>query len=172
MTARKKEKAKPGGRRRVVGVGQWLNRTQIAYRARMNRDTVTKYLAMDGAPKPNAQQCYNYAAVMAFIEKHAPRLSPGNDEGKTIRQAILKMEMEDREIDLKVKRGLYVPKDEIEPVIIGFMKQLTADLRLKFEDELPPKYEGKTTAERQKMNADAIDYVLARVRDGAQPLTA
>lgn len=170
MTKKKKAPAKPRGRRRVVGVGEWLPKTQIAYRAKMNREIVAKYLAMEGAPKPNEQQCYRYADVMAFIGKHAPRLSPGNDEGKTTRQAILKLQLEDMEIDLKVKRGLYIAKDEIEPAITEFMTALTEDLRAKFEFELPGKYEGMTTAERQRANIDAIDYVLRRVKEGSKPI--
>jgi hypothetical protein len=82
------------------------------------------------------------------------------------------MEAEDMAIDLSVKRGQFVDKKSIEPVIASFMAALTDDLRAKFEGELPQKYEGKTAAERAKLNADGIDYVLGRLKSGARPLTS
>lgn len=169
--ARKKPKPKPRGRKRVVSVGDRLTRTQIALRAKIDRETVSKYLAMDGAPKPDGQMRYSYKAALAWIEKNAPRLASSSDEMRKIKESILRMEAEDMAIDLAVKRGRYVDKVTIEPTIAAFMAQLTDDMRTKFEQELPPKYERMTTVERQQSNAAAIDWVLTRIKSGAAPIT-
>jgi hypothetical protein len=149
-----------------------MSRSQIALRAGIDRETVTKYLAQPGAPQPNAKNLYEYHITVEWIRSMAPKLNAGSDEMKAIKLAMAKMQREDFEIDLNVKRGLYVEKKAIEPTIAAFMAQLTDDLRNKFEQELPGKYEAKSTVERAKINADAIDFVLTRMKTGAAPITS
>lgn len=169
--ARTQAKAKPRGRRRVVSVGDRLTRTQIARRGKLDRDTVSKYLAMEGAPKPDKQMRYDFRAAMAWIERNAPRIA-SSEEMKKIKDSMVRMEAEDMAIDLAVKRGAYVDKKTIEPTIAAFMAQLTDDMRTKFEQELPPKYDRMTTVERMQANAAAVDWVLLRIKSGAAPITS
>lgn len=168
---RKPAKVKRLGRRHAARVGDRLTRSQIAERARIDRGTVSKYLAMEGAPRPDKQIRYSYRAAMDWIDRQAPRIASNSEEMRKIKESKLRMEAEDMAIDLAVKRGQYVDKATIEPAIATFMAQLTDDLRTKFEQELPPKYEGRKTIERQQLNAAAIDWVLLRIKTGTEPLT-
>ena len=88
-----------------------------------------------------------------------------------MRQAILQMELEDMALDLAEKKGRLVDKKKIEPTIAAFMSALTTNLRNKFEFELPPKYDGLDQAARAKLNADAVDWVMTRIKTGAAPIT-
>jgi hypothetical protein len=49
---------------------------------------------------------------------------------------------------------------------------LTADMQLKFEQELPAKYEGLDRVARAKLNSDAIDWVMTRFKFGTAPITS
>jgi hypothetical protein len=158
------------GKRRVVNVGDRLSRSQMALRAHMDRGTLAKYLAMEGAPKPDERELFSYTEVMAWIQRNAPTLA-SSEELRKLKESILRMEADDKAIDLAVKRGRLVDKMKIVPAVAAFNTQLTDDLRTKFEMELPPKYEGKSRIERQQMNADAIDWVLRRLKAGQHSLT-
>jgi hypothetical protein len=169
MTAPKK--AVSAGRHRASGVGDWLPMSQIAMRAKIDRETVTKYLRMEGAPKPDEMRRFNYREALAWIEKNAPRAAGNSAELNELKKTQLRIKNEIAEIDLKVKRGQFFDKREIEPAILKFNTQLTQDLQAKFELELPTKYAGKTVAEIQQMNAAAVDWVLNRLKEGQQPIT-
>lgn len=162
----------PSGRHRASGVGDWLPLSQIALRAKIDRETVTKYMRMEGAPAPDDARRYNYRAALAWIEKHAPRVAGNSTELNELRKTQLRIKNEIAEIDLKVKRGQFFDKREIEPAILKFNTQLTADLQAKFEQELPTKYAGKSVAEIQQLNAAAVDWVLTRLKDGQKPIVA
>lgn len=149
-----------------------MTRSEIARRSKLDRETIRKYLATEGAPRPNKRQLYNYKAVLAWVEAQSPKLSANSDEMKRIKESLLRMEEEDARIDLNVKRGLYVEKEKILPAIQAFCAQLTVDLRAKFEQELPPKCIGRTAIDVQRMNAEAIDWVLTRLKGGAKPIAA
>jgi hypothetical protein len=126
---------------------------------------------MDGAPAADAKKRHDFRAAKDWIEKNAARISAGTEEMKRIKESIVRMEAEDMALDLAEKRGRLVDKKKIEPAIAAFCSQLTEDLRNKFEFELPPKYEGLDRAARGKLNADAIDWVLTRLKNGAAPLS-
>lgn len=162
----------PRGRKRKAGEGKRLTRSQIALRSGINRETVSQYLARDGAPKPDGDMRYDYDSALAFIKANAPKVGQQSPEMAQMREALLRIQLEKEQIELAVQRGRYVDKTKIVPAIAGFNTQLTDDLRMKFESELPPKYEGKNRVERQQMNADAIDWVLRRLKAGQRPLTS
>jgi hypothetical protein len=171
-TRRKQEGTGAGrpGKLHVRGLGRRLNRTQLAERLRLDRKTVSKYLAMQGAPRPDKRQRYDVAAAKTFIEANAPKIG-GSEELKKIRESMLRMEAEDMALDLEERKGRLVKKSDIEPAIIAFTSALTENLRTKFEFELPPKYEGLDAAARTKLNADGIDWVIRQLKAGTAPLT-
>lgn len=160
--------AKPSrGRRHVVNAGEWLTRSQIALRAGIDRETVSKYLGLAGAPKPDARMRFHYKRAMEWIGKTAPRLSAGNNEEmRALRESLLRMDVEERAIELGVKKGQFIERAKIKPAIDAVMGKLTVDLQDVFERELPGKYKGRTSIECVELNAAAVDRVLKRMREG------
>lgn len=147
--------------------GDRANRSQIAARLGIDRRMVLRYLAMEEAPQPDAKKRYDFAAARKWIFEQSARKSQNAEEMKAIADSMKRMEHEDMALDLAEKRGRLVDRKKIEPAIASFCSQLTEDLRNKFEFELPPKYEGLDRAGRAKLNADAIDWILLRLKNGA-----
>ncbi len=159
------------GLRRNAGKGEWLTRSQIALRAGIDREGVSRYLGMEGAPKPNKKMMFHFKTAVEWIKKNAPRLGTSGEEMRSINLTIKRLDAEEKALDLAVKKGEFVEKKTIAPTVAAFMGQLTADLMSEFEQRLAPKYAGKTAIECQQMNAAAIDWVLKRLKAGASPIT-
>lgn len=166
---KKKAKVRTVGRKSALKLGDRLNRLQIAKRSGLDRATVTKYLAAEGAPPPDERMCWSFKAAMEWFAQVAP-IAGGGSEMKKLREAKLRVEAEEAAFDFGIKRGRYIEREEIGPAIAAFNAQLTADLRAKFEFELPAKYDGKKTVERQALNAAAIDWILKRLKHGQEAI--
>ncbi len=161
------------GKRTFVGIGEWLTKSQIALKGHLDSVTVAKYLDLDGAPKPNEKRQFHFKTVMEWIQANSNRVAGANSvEMRKLKEAVLRIDAEERAFDFGVKRGQYVAMTEIEPAIAAFCSQLTADLRQKFEFELPDKYEGKGAVDRKVMNAEGIDWVLKRLKAGTGALVS
>lgn len=152
--------------------GRRLLKLDLARELGMSRTTLDGYLNLKDppAPKPDAARRYSVDEVQRFIAENSAKAGT-NAEIRTLRETLLRMQVERETIELDELRGRYVRKDEIGPAVAIIAAQLTDDLRLKFETELPPKYDGRTTLERQKLNADGIDWVLRRLKHGTKKLT-
>jgi hypothetical protein len=132
---------------------------------KLSRTTVQKYLLQDGAPKPDPKTGYDVAAVRNYIAEHGS----GNVEGSEVNQLRAqkqRLEIEEMEDARLLRRGELVKKSQIAPAVAAYNAGLTADLRQKFEIELPGKYKGRGMVECQQMNAEAIDWVLKRLKEG------
>lgn len=170
-TKRKPARAKRAARQpAAAGKGERLARTEIALRAGIDRETVTKYLRMPGAPAADHGGRYSYRDALAWIEKKAPRAMGGGENLGKLREQGLKLKNELASLDLAIRRSEFVEKRRIQPAVLAFCKQLTDDLRAKFEYELPGKYDGRSVAEKRQLNAEAIDWVLTRLKAGAAPI--
>lgn len=165
----RKERA-AGRWRKKPRAGGRLNITRLAEAIKVDRKTVSKWLAEPGAPKPDQHKRFDVAAADAWIKAQSPKIG-ASEEVKRLREWILKMEAEDMDLTLRQRRGELVKKSEIEPAITSFTSALVEHMRAKFEFELPGKYEGKTTEERAALNAQAIDFVLTQLKAGTAPLT-
>jgi hypothetical protein len=155
------------GRRRVVNVGEWLTRSQIALRSGIDRETVSKYLGMADAPKPDKKMRFHYKQAMEWIGKTAPRVASGNNEEmRTLREALLRMDVEARALELGVTKGQFIERAKIRPGIENVMGRLTVDLQSVLEEETPPKLVGKNVTEIRQIIAAALDRVLKRVKEG------
>lgn len=166
----RKRKKPHGGKGRGHAVklkrsGDRLTRTGVAARLKLDRGTLSGYLNMEGAPKPDAHGLFSVEEVRAWHEANATR-TPNNSAMRELKETIMRMEAEERGIELGIKKGLYIAKSKILPAVSEFNRQLTEDLVNKFEMELPGKYPGKKTVEIAKMNADAIVWVLTRLKHG------
>lgn len=158
------------GRRRVVSAGDRLSRSQIALRSNIDRETVTKYLALKGAPKPDDKMRFDYQEALAWIDKNAPRAGAGGDEQKKLRTELLRVQLELAQIQLATEKGESMRKADFGPTISAFMSDLTKNLVDIFEKELPSKLHGLSTVEIAALNAAGIDRVLKRLKAGAAPL--
>jgi predicted transcriptional regulator len=137
----------------------------LARELKLSRTTVQKYLGQDGAPKADKEGRYDKAAVADFIAKQGSANVEGS-EMRNLRARKLRAETEQLEAELAARRGETITKSEIAPAIAAFNVELTANLRQKFELELPGRYKGKGMVECQQMNAAAIDWILERLKAG------
>lgn len=164
------KKLRARGRPTIVGRGDRLSRDQIAFRAKISRTTVRKYLGMDGAPQPDGGNLFSMKEVLAFIEKNSTR-GPDSDEMRGLREAKLRVEAEEAAFDFGVKRGKYIELGKIAPTLSAFFKQHLVDAQAIFEHELPVKYSGKSQVECQQLNAEGIDRLFTRAKAWRDTLT-
>lgn len=155
----------PKGRAPRTEIGDRLTRSAIALRAHIDPGTIKKYLEMEGAPKPDENRKYSMKDTLAWIERNAPRIA-NNEEMRTLKESLLRMEVEDRALELGKKKGQLIERAKIRPAIEAVMSKLTPDLQDVFERELPPKYKGRSTIECAELNAHGLDRVLRRMKEG------
>ncbi len=148
-----------------------MTRTQIAVQAGLDRQTVTRYLGMEGAPKPDDKQRWSYKEVLPWIQSQAPRLGGKSDEMIKIREARARLDLEEAEHDMKVKRGQYIDKSRIAGVFAVAFGSLTIKLQEVFERELPARLEGRTLIERTELMAAGIDRVLGALKEDMDRLS-
>ncbi len=156
----------PKGRRprSQLGEGDKLTRTQISKRIGMDRGTLAKYLAMEGAPGPDAAHRYSLAAVKAWFDANSPKSNTA--EMRTLKEAQARLELEKSKLELDIMKNRYHLKSDIRPGIEAVMSRHSADLVSVFEGELPPKCAGKTTNEIRELMAAAVDRVMRRMKEG------
>jgi hypothetical protein len=152
------------GRKRTAHIGDRLTRAQIALRCGHDREIVTKYLAMEGAPKPDEKMRFSYKEALAWIQAQSPRLGANAVEIQKMREAKMRLELESLEHDMRVKRGQYIDKSRIAAVFTVVNQSLTAKMRDVFEKEIPPRLEGRTQTERTTILAEGIDRVLKSLK--------
>lgn len=119
---------------------------------------------MDGAPKPDDKMRYSYKAALAWIHEQSPRIGANSTEVQKMREAKLRLELEEMEHDMRVKRGQYIEKSRIAGVFTIVNSSLTAKMREVLEKEIPPKMEGRTHVERTQILADAVDRILKSLK--------
>ena len=75
-------------------------------------------------------------------------------------------EVEDRELKVALKKGLYVSMEEVSLEWTKVAGRVTSLLRNKFENELPPILSGLDATGIQEENRKAIDEVLTLLSQG------
>ena len=143
--------------------GRRLNKKMLAEELGISRPTLDEYLNRATAPQPDAMGTFSVEETAAYISRHGVR-AISSEEMKRIRMTLLRIQAKEAELDLAVKQGELVAIRELEPDFALMCNQLVADLRAKFEFELPARYVGKNAVECEQMNADGIDYVLTRLK--------
>lgn len=146
-----------------------ISKSELARRCAVSRQSIAKYLAAAGAPRSDRAGLFDAVAAAFHVGKCLARATPA-DNVTNLRERKLALELEALERTAAHERGELVLTSQIAPTIAAFMAQLTDDLRTKFEQELPPKYEGKGTIERQALNAAGVDWVLLKIKAGAAPI--
>jgi hypothetical protein len=128
---------------------------------KISRPTLDAYLTMQGSPVPDESRTYDVEAVAEFISQQA-KTAAVDASAKNYRMEKTRMEAENLAFDLQVKRGEFFRKSVAIPVFAAMTADLVANLREKFEAELPPRYVGKSQIENAQMNQVAVDLIIAR----------
>jgi len=167
---------------RRVSTGKTLNATELALlktRAASNQDTVSTakdvtdlavilgvtrqtvhtWLKRKGAPKAQADGSHVVAAWRQFIEVNGLKGSTQHDS-EALKARKLLAEVEDRELRVALKRGIYVLKGDVEAEWHRRMAVLKNLLYAKLTLELPPLCAGRDAIEIQQMNQTALDAAL------------
>lgn len=143
-----------------------LGKKDLAQTLGITRPTLDGYLNRTDPPPPvpDKDRAYDLNEVAAYIAANAA--NPTSTEAiRRLRENLLKTQAEDAEMDLAVKRGRLIDKAAIEPGVSEIQTWWSAKLQAVFEGELPRKYEGKSTIDRQKLNADAIDRLMREFKE-------
>lgn len=142
-----------------------VTKSDLVRELKLSRTTVQKYLTQDGAPQPDPRTGYDVEKVRAHIAEQGSGSVEGSEVAQ-LRAQKQRLEIEEMEDARLLRRGELVKKSQIAPAVAAYNAGLTADLRQKFEIELPAKYKGRGMVECQQMNAEAVDWILARLKSG------
>jgi hypothetical protein len=155
---------------------EFATKLDISKKIGVSRPTIDKYLAMEGAPKPNEDMRYNLLAVLDWIRECGAKSVPTNAVADA-RQKKLLLECDKLTIAidqgrhaLAVQRGEYISKAEASETLAPLMSELKSMLQQVFEVELPSQYRGKTAVEQAELNAAGVDRVIQRIREGTARL--
>lgn len=142
-----------------------LPKTALAMLLAVSRTTLTKYLAMPGAPKPDSDGRFLLEPVKRWIEERAPRAGE-SPSTKRLRGERLQLQTAAIRRDLAALRLRHVSRDEIAPTIMALVGTLRHELERWFLKELPPRWAGLGVIEIQQINALGVDAVANRIRTG------
>jgi hypothetical protein len=125
----------------------------------VSRRTVTMWRKMNGAPKALSNGDHDVSAWREFVRlnglKGGKELEGANHEALKARRLLV--DIEERELRLAIKRGDYLPMEEVRRTVIEGMARLFAILHKRLEDELPPLSCGKDAVGIREENAKALD---------------
>lgn len=130
----------------------------------VTRQTLYSWRKKPDAPKPAADGGHGVLAWREFIAKHDLKagLSP---DAEVLKARKLLAEIEDRELKVSIKKGAFVPLEQVRQEWTTRAMKATAMLRSKFEQELPPVLVGLDAAAIQCECRDAIDEVLKVIHE-------
>jgi phage terminase Nu1 subunit (DNA packaging protein) len=133
----------------------------------VTRQSVTAWKKRKDAPTPAANGLHDVAAWREFMRRHDLKgAAPSMDEETALRARKLLAEVEDRELKVALKKGLYVSMEEVSLEWTRVAGRVTSLLRNKFENELPPILSGLDATGIQEENRKAIDEVLTLLNQG------
>ena len=133
--------------------------TELAAILGVTRQTIHAWLKRKGAPKANEDGSHVVAAWRQFIETNGLKGATQHDS-EALKARKLLAEIEDRELRVALKRGVYVLKSEVEGEWHRRMAVLKNLLYAKLTLELPPLCVGQDAIEIQQINQSALDAVL------------
>lgn len=144
-----------------------LKKKALAAQLGISRVTLDEYLnrKTPPPPKPDKAGAYSVDDVAHYIEVNGAK-AVSTEEMRRLREALLRMDVEERAIQIGIRKGEIIERAKVRPGIEAVMGRLTADLQAKFEQELPSKYGGRTGLQCAELNAAAVDWVLRRMKEG------
>jgi hypothetical protein len=133
--------------------------TDLAEILGVTRQTIHAWLKRKGAPKAQADGSHVVLAWRQFIEANGIKGATQPDSDALKARKLL-AEVEDRELRVALKRGIYVPKGDVEAEWHRRMAVLKNLLYAKLTLELPPLCAGQDAIGIQQMNQAALDAAL------------
>ena len=133
------------------------------------RQSITTWKKRKDAPQAAANGLHDVAAWREFMKRHDLKgAEPGTDFDTALRARKLLAEVEERELKVAVRKGLYVTVEEVRRTWTTQIGRATALLRNKFESELPPILSGLDATGIQEECRKAIDEVLTLLHEGGK----
>ena len=133
--------------------------TELASILGVTRQTLHAWRKRKSAPKENEDGTHDVIAWRQFVELNGLKGSVQPD-ADALKARKLLAEIEDRELKVALKRGLYVFKAEVEAEWHRRMAVLKNLLYAKLTLELPPLCAGHDAIDIQQINQAALDAVL------------
>ena len=131
------------------------------------RQSITTWKKRKDAPQAAANGLHDVAAWREFMKRHDLKgAEPGTDFDTALRARKLLAEVEERELKVAVRKGLYVAMEDVRQEWTRIAGRVTSLLRNKFENELPPILSGLDATGIQEENRKAIDEVLTLLNQG------
>ena len=133
----------------------------------VTRQSLNKWRKMKDAPQSAPNGLHTVADWRDFMIKHDLKgAQSSTDEETALRARKLLAEVEERELKVAVRKGLYVTLEEVRHTWTTQIGRATALLRNKFESELPPILSGLDATGIQEECRKAIDEVLDILHEG------
>lgn len=133
----------------------------------VTRRTLSNWRKLTGAPEPKANGQYDVLAWREFVRVRG--LKSGAEsigDAESLKARKLLIDIEDRELKVAIRRGDYVPIEEVRLTWTSEVAKAIALLRKKFENELPPLIAGKDAVAIQHEAAKVIDEVCGLLNRG------
>ena len=164
VAERSRIEARAAGSQETLAYAKTL--VELAAVLGVTRRTLTAWQKMDGSPKTLSNGMWPVADWREFVRVRGLKASKtpvGNEEALKARKLLA--EVEERELRIAVKKGEYVPLNQVRTEWIGLVAQATSILRAKFENELPPILSGLDATGIQRECRQAIDEVLRSLHE-------
>ena len=144
------------------------NYVELAEILGVTRQALGHWRRRKDAPKAAANGLHEVGAWREFMRRHELKCSESTiaDEEDILKARKLLAEVEDRELRVAVKKGLYVPLDLVKEEWTTRVGRAVNLLRNKFECELPPILSGLDAVGIQDECRKAIDEVMSILHAG------
>ena len=120
------------------------NFVELATALKVTRQTINGWKKFEDAPKPAANGLHDVGQWREFMRQRGLK---GGEEMPDVQQALkarkLLAEVEERELRLSVKRGEFIPVEQVKKEWTGLVGRARALLEARLLNELPPVLSGK-----------------------------
>lgn len=133
--------------------------SELALALGVSRQTIHAWRKREGAPEPGSDGSHDVLAWREFARVNGLKSGVTHDN-ESLKARKLLAEIEDRELRVAQRKGLYTLVSEVEAEWHRRMASLKNLLYSKLTMELPPLCVGKSAIEILQLNRDALDSVL------------
>ena len=141
---------------------------ELAAALGVTRRTINNWRKIPGAPEPASNGSHNVSAWRDFVRANS--LKGGEDSVGARTDALkarkLLAEVEERELRVAVKKGEYLPTEEVRRSWLVLVGKAIALMRAKFENELPPIMSGLDAQGIREEASRAIDEICSILHTG------
>jgi len=147
------------------------NFEQLAMLLGVSVRTINRWRKLEGAPEPQPDGSVSVIEWRRFVQERQLK-GQGSPQIEALKARKLLAEIEDRELKVALKKGLYLLKAEVEEQWTRRFAVLKTLLYSKFTLELPPLCVGKDAFDLMGMFQDALDNTLREAAEAANAACA